>query len=146
MSWLPKKLVVVPHDFSDLADQALDEALQMVADPTHVHVVHVLPPLEPTEPGVIWKTVDDAGRIRHATNALGERLADSRYQGVQLHVMIGSAGDEIAQYASRAGAELIVVSSHGRSVLSRVLIGSVADRIVRLAPCPVLVLRRPRRG
>lgn len=141
MSWLPKKCVVVPIDFSDESFQALDEARKLVDDAASLHVIHVLPVLEPAEPGVIWTTVDDASRRHHAGQALGERLREARYQGINIEIVIGDPGYEVAALAERVQAELIVLPSHGRKGLSRLLIGSVAERIVRLAPCPVLVLK-----
>jgi len=143
MSWLPKRCVVVPVDFSDESFAAVDCARDSFVDtPAALHVVTVLPPLSPAEPGVIWNTIDDQSRKRHAELALKERLADPKFAGVPLHVAIGDPGHEIAGLAQKLGADLIVLPSHGRTGLSRLLIGSVADRVVRLAHCPVLVLRK----
>ncbi len=57
-------------------------------------------------------------------------------------IRFGDPGHEIARYAEQISAGLIVVSSHGTSGLERLLIGSVADRVVRLARCAVLVLKK----
>ena len=141
MNWLPKTKVLVPVDFSDLSLEAVDEALELVEDPSHLHVVHVLPALTPTEPGVIWNTVDDANREEHASEVLSKRFAGEKYRGLQMHVAFGDPGHEIARFAEEEGVELIVVPSHGRTGLTRLLIGSTAERVVRLAHCPVLVLR-----
>ena len=142
MSWLPKKSVVVPIDFSDESFEALHAALDLAEKPSGLHVIHVLPALEPAEPGVIWQTVDDESRRRHAEQALRERMGDSKLAGVEVNIAIGDPGHEIADYAQRVGAELIVLPSHGRTGLKRLLIGSTAERVVRLAHCPVLVLRK----
>lgn len=142
MSWLPKKTVVVPVDFSDEAFAALDTALELVADASHLHVVYVLPVLEPAEPGVIWATVDEPSRARHAEQALRERLSEAKVQGVQVAIQFGDPGHEITEYAEQQKADLIVLPSHGRTGLKRLLIGSVAERVIRLAHCPVLVLRQ----
>jgi nucleotide-binding universal stress UspA family protein len=142
MSWLPKKCVVVPVDFSDESFAALDTALHLVAQPEHIHVVHVLPVLEPIEPEGLWSTMDDESRRRHTEEALRQRLNETRHQGVQIAVLFGDPGHEIADYAQQVKAELIVLPSHGRRGLSRLLIGSTAERVVRLAHCPVLVLRK----
>lgn len=142
MPWLPKKSVIVPIDFSDDAFAALDTALEVVANPADIHAIHVLPYLEVTDPGVIWEAIDDESRRKHAADALQERLADAKYQGLTIQVGFGDPGREVADYAANQKADLIVLSSHGRTGLSRLLIGSVAERIVRLAHCPVLVLRK----
>ena len=52
-----------------------------------------------------------------------------------------SAGEAIAEYAEKVKADLVIVGSHGRTGLRRILLGSVAERVVRLAPCAVLVVR-----
>ena len=141
MSWLPKNKVLVPVDFSDMSLHAVEEALKLVATPASLHVIHVLPALTPTEPGVIWNTVDDASRETHARAVMDERFAGDKYAGMGKHIAFGDPGHEIANFAQDNGVELIVVPSHGRTGLSRMLIGSTAERIVRLAHCPVLVLR-----
>jgi nucleotide-binding universal stress UspA family protein len=142
MSWLPKHSVVVPVDFSDESFRAVDLALTLVDNPAHLHVIHVLPYLAPTEPGVIWSTVDDAERMSHAQQALEEQLGEAQQQGLDLCVEFGDPGQQIAEFAQRHGADLIVLPSHGRTGITRLLIGSVAERVVRLAHCPVLVLRQ----
>lgn len=141
MSWFPKKKVVVPIDFSDQSFEALTTALELVDDPSHVLVVHVLQELSPMEPGEMWRTVDHESRIRHTMQALRERLAKDGHESVSTDVVLGDAGHEITGLAERADADLIVLTSHGRTGIKRLLIGSVAERVIRLAHCPVLVLR-----
>lgn len=141
MTWLPKKKVVVPIDFSDNSLAALDTARELVADAGDLYLIHVLPVLEVAEPGVIWNTIDDQSRRHHAEQALREQLDAAKYAGVHVEISIGDAGHEIADHAKAIGAELIVMPSHGRTGLKRLLIGSVAERVVRLAHCPVLVLK-----
>ncbi len=141
MAWFPKQKVIVPIDFSDESFTAITTALQLVDAPGNVEVVHVLQELSPMEPGEIWNTIDKASRIRHTTEALRERLAKDGYSDVSTDVVIGDAGREIAELAERENADLIVLTSHGRTGLKRLLIGSVAERVTRLAHCPVLVLR-----
>jgi nucleotide-binding universal stress UspA family protein len=139
MSWLPKRSVVVPVDFSEQSIAAVDLALGMVEDASHVHVIHVLEPVMYIEYG--WPGIDDEARCRHGEEALRKRLKGERYDKVQLKATVGDPGTEIVAFAQKVGAELIVLPSHGRTGLTRLLIGSVAERVVRLAHCPVLVLR-----
>ena len=141
MVWLPKKNVVVPIDFSDLSFAALDTALDLVDHAADVHVIHVLPLIEPAEPGVIWNTIDDKTRRHHAEGALRERLSEDKYADVSIEIAFGDPGHQIADFAQKRGAELIVIPSHGRSGLKRILIGSVAERVMRLAHCPLLILK-----
>ena len=141
MSWFPKQKVIVPVDFSDESFTALATARELVEDASHLLVVHVLQDLSPMEPGEIWGTIDHETRIRHTMKALRERLADEGYDDVAADVVIGDPGHEITGLAGRENADLIVLSSHGRTGLKHLLIGSVAERVIRLAHCPVLVLR-----
>lgn len=134
--------ILVPIDFSDEASHALDKTIESFGDSTKIHVINVLSPLEPTQPGMVWQTVDDKTRIDHIKALYQEKFADEAYQNVNFVVMIGNPSSEIIDYAGSNNIDLIVIPSHGRAGLSRFLMGSVAERVVRFAPCPVLVLRR----
>ena len=142
MNWLPRKTILVPIDFSEGSFDALATAREMVDDPDDLHVVHVLPNLEANDPGVIWQTIDDASRGRHAQESLRQGIRDHGQEPVDVVILFGDPGHEIADYANEVDAGLVVVSSHGKSALKHLLIGSVAERVVRLAHCPVLVLRK----
>ena len=109
---------------------------------SRVHVIHVLAPMEATEPGVVWDMVDDASRQDHAEDALRRRLAETGKTEVDVAIAIGDPGEEITGFAQSVNAELIVMPSHGRTGLKRLLIGSVAERVMRLAHCPVLILKQ----
>ncbi len=138
--WL-RKNVLVPVDFSDHSNEAVDEALQMVASPAEVTVLHVLPELSPLEPGEMWSTITDESRKEHVTKALRERFSDAKYEGMKFAVEIGSPGHQITRHAKEMGADTIVIPSKGHSGLAHLLLGSVAERVVRHAPCAVVVLR-----
>jgi nucleotide-binding universal stress UspA family protein len=141
MKWFENRDLVVPVDFSDESFAAVDVALQLAEKPSLVHVLHVLPLLEPLSPGMVWDSVDEESRSQHASRALAEHFTDAKYQGMHTLVAFGDAGHEIAEIAAKFDAGLIVLPSHGRTGFKRLLIGSVAERVVRLAHCPVLVLR-----
>ncbi len=141
MPWLPKSNIIVPADFSDASFGAVTVALEIADKPEHVHVVHVLPELSPVEPGVVWGDVSDESRIDHAKKSLQKQLEERGCGGVEANVLIGEPGSQIADLAHHTKADLIVIPSHGRSAIARILLGSVADRVVRLASCPVIVLK-----
>ena len=141
MSWFPKSCIVVPYDFSEQSGQALQVARDLVADLTQIHVIHVLPILTVAEPGMVWDVVDNQARMKDAERAFRDGFAPSPFQKADFTVVFGDPGREIVAFAERQKADLIVMPSHGRSGVSRLLIGSVAERVVRLAHCPVLVLR-----
>jgi nucleotide-binding universal stress UspA family protein len=142
MTWLQKNCVLVPIDFSEESFAALEPAREFVQDPSQLHVLHVLSHLHPAEPGVVWETIDDETRIKHVQEALYERLKDSEYQGVHIGILVGDPSSRIIDYAQEINADLIVIPSHGRTGLSRFFLGSVAERVVRFAHCPVMVLRK----
>ncbi|HUE12610.1 MAG TPA: universal stress protein [Planctomycetaceae bacterium] len=141
MSWLPKKCVVVPYDFSERSGQAIEIARDLVADLTNLHLIHVLSMITASDPGMVWDVVDNDARKRDAERAFREGFAASPFHKSDFHVSFGDPGNEIAAFAERLQADLIVMPSHGRSGVTRLLIGSVAERVCRLAHCPVLVLR-----
>lgn len=138
--WLRNK-VLVPVDFSDQSVAAVDEALKMVASPSDVIVLHVLPELSPLEPGELWSTVTDESRCAHVIKALQEKFSGPSYQGVQFAAEVGTPGHTIVEYAKKHDVDTIVIPSHGNTGLAHLLLGSVAERVVRHAQCPVVVLR-----
>ncbi|NJL00119.1 MAG: universal stress protein [Spirulinaceae cyanobacterium RM2_2_10] len=142
MSLFNTDRVLIPIDFSDEALETQAETLKMVQDPEHLHILHVLPRLNPAEPGMAWGTIDDEKRKANTLAALKEKFPRDQYDGVHFHVAIGDPSAEIVDFAGKESVDLIVISSHGYTGLKRFLLGSVAERVVRFAPCPVLVLRR----
>ncbi|WP_254510681.1 universal stress protein [Anatilimnocola floriformis] len=142
MTWFPKQRVVVPIDFSAESFGALDVALQLVELPNQVSIVHVIQDIAPLEAGEVWGVVDPTARIESARKALQERLTAEKYSAVTLEVILGDPAHGIADFAEQNKAQLIVIPSHGLRGLTRLLMGSTAERVVRLAHCPVLVLRQ----
>jgi len=142
MPWFPKRTVIVPVDFSAESIDAIDVGLALVDQPAHLHVIHVVVDITPLEAGEVWGVIDPQTRVEQMEKALKQRLADAKYQGIQLSVVMGDPAHGIANFAEEKKAELIVIPSHGRTGLTRLLIGSTAERVVRLAHCPVLVLRK----
>lgn len=143
MSWLPKKSVVVPVDFSPASLAAIQTALQLVDQPSYVHVVHVTAPPQQYLYGEFPRSVDPIQWEQHAAEYLTKFVKEQSLGPVTLKVLLGDAGTRIADYATEVHADLIVISSHGYHGLQRLLLGSVAERVLRHAPCEVLVLRRP---
>jgi nucleotide-binding universal stress UspA family protein len=133
--------IVAPVDFSDEADKAVDFSLELASSPSCITAVHVAPPIVSFEPAALYGAIGDDERKEQLLGALHKRYADPKYRGVQFAVRFGDPGHEIVNFANEANAGLIVMPSHGRTGLAHILLGSVAERVVRLAPCPVLVLR-----
>jgi nucleotide-binding universal stress UspA family protein len=142
MPWSISKTILVPFDFSDPSHKAIDRALELANNNENVHILHVLPVFVPLAPeGIPIEWSDDQARVDQAMRSLHDEFKDPRYKGVVLEVLVGDAGTAAADRAETLNAELIVIPSHGRSGLTRLLLGSVAERVVRLAKCPVLVLK-----
>lgn len=133
--------ILVPVDFSDQSFEAIDVALDIADDPSKVAVVHVLPERQMNDPDLMWQAIDHAKRRNHTLEELRSRLSDAKYRDVELDVLFGDPGYRIPEFAKIKHTRLIVLPSHGRTGVKRMLIGSVAERVVRHAHCPVLVLR-----
>jgi nucleotide-binding universal stress UspA family protein len=142
MSWLPKKTVLVPTDFSEPSVEAIHTALGLVEAGSDVHVLYVLRPMDFVSPGVLLGDIGDESRISASHDHLVKFLKGMNVDGVTVAVVVGDPGHEIAAYAKENAIELIVMPSHGYHGLKHVLLGSVAERVLRHATCPILMLRR----
>lgn len=149
---MTRPIVLVPHDLSDFSDPAIQAAVQAPWAGSQVHVVHVLPRFDLGYPGVVYSQQDDEPRRQHALTTLTERV-EGQVSDPVLHVVIGDPGTRIVELAKEIGATTIILPSHGRRGLERLMLGSVAEHVARFAPCPVVVLptsvlqpkeRRPR--
>jgi nucleotide-binding universal stress UspA family protein len=141
------KRILVPHDFSPTADNALafalDLATKLGAAITVMHAYEYPMLSYPEGPAL---TADLVLEIEKAARvALDGVVSRARRPGVPMDATLrqGPAWAEILAAANEARAELIVIGTHGRRGLSRALLGSVAEKVVRTAPCPVLTVRGP---
>ena len=141
MKWFEGRKVLVPIDFSEASHGAVDAALDMMPAKGAVSVLHVAADMMVMEPGMIWEEATEAVREKNLQAAYDKEYEDAKYDSVPFHVAFGDAGHEIAKFAEKMDAGLIVMPSHGRTGMTRLLLGSVAERVVRLAHCPVLVLK-----
>lgn len=139
--WFAKKKILVPVDFSQESIKAVDEALTMADSSNNVLLLHVAPDLDVTTPGVMWETMSEVSQRQHVLQTFASTFDDAKYKGVQFHAAVGDAGRKIIELAEQENVDLIVMPSHGRTGFKRLLIGSVAERVLRLAHLPVLVLR-----
>lgn len=136
--------ILVAFDFSDTSRSALTYGENLArAFGGRLHVLHVADVIStsaaqfyPEGPGE-----PEAKATELATHQLRELLA-SDHTDAQIAVRVSpSPAQEIVAYAKEIHADVIVVGTHGRSGVSRLLMGSVAEHVVRSAPCPVLVVR-----
>jgi nucleotide-binding universal stress UspA family protein len=136
-------IVLVGIDFLALSKEILAYAAEVaVAAGGELHVVHVLPEgdVAAVQGERALGVVNLAADARAKLEMLADDLPDSVAR-IFLHLAAGHVDIEIVQLASDIGAELIVVGTRGRSGVDRLVDGSVAASLLRLAPCPVLVYR-----
>ena len=144
------KTILVPTDFSAASDRALRYARDLAdAVGASLHVLHVLE--NPFPPGTFMEMYAASAdshlehRGRQARARLESLLTDeqrAKYSAVQV-MLPGMAAEQILEYLNEHPADLVVMGTAGRAGLSRLMMGSVADRIVRAAPCPVLTVHPP---
>ena len=138
--------LLVPTDFSPDAERALDYAIALArtlhAQVTLLHVISAVYWATGEVPGALSATVlEELEAIaQQSLEQALQRVRDAGLEGEAL-VVHGSPFECIVAAARDQGIDLIVMGSHGRTGLRHVLLGSVAERVVRLAPCPVLVTR-----
>ena len=141
MSWLRKKSVLVPLDFSELSYQAIAPAREYVEDISSLEVIHILTPLNQEYPVAIEDPLEDEQRKQRVQELLQNTLSEMGYEGIKIQVEIGDPSTKIVDYAEKIKTDLIIMPSHGRKGVSRFLLGSVAERVARLSRCPVLILK-----
>jgi nucleotide-binding universal stress UspA family protein len=141
--------ILAPTDFSRHAEAALVYAFAMAERfGSELHLLHVLPEvvapiapepmLLPTLPPEYYTEAESTARESLAQLVRPEWGKPPRLETV---VRWGDTVSAIVSYANERAIDLIVIATHGRSGLGHVLLGSVAERIVREAPCPVLTVR-----
>jgi nucleotide-binding universal stress UspA family protein len=146
----PIRRILVPHDFGDTAERALTFALDLAAKlGAHVTVMHAyeVPAYAFPEGPVL--SAEMAGNLERAARVALENVASRAGRGgVELDVVLrqGVAWSEIIALAKESGADLVVMGTHGRRGIARMLLGSVAEKVVRTAPCPVLTVHTTDKG
>ena len=144
--------IVHPTDFSESAEQARALAVQLAralgAELILLHVAVEAPLFREglTHPRELERFFEE--QREWARRALEERAAEARGQGVPTlaRVVTGAPHQEIVETAKREGAAFIVMGTHGRRALERFFLGSVADRVIRAAPCAVVTRREVHEG
>ena len=143
----PLQRLLLPTDFSPHSTQATNLACALAKRyGAHIDIVHVL---SETPEYLVYDTAgvmayENRGRAIAVKDleAAGEEVRNADLSA-KTHMCKGVTADVIAQAADRLGSDLIVMGTHGFAGLSHVVIGSVAERTLRLAPCSVLTARLP---
>jgi len=136
--------VLVPIDDSDPAREALEHAITTFPD-AEITVLHVINPSLVMRHGEMAYDYERLmGLEEEEAETLFEtarEIADDHDASVTTEIVIGRPSRGIVEFATENDVDQIVLGSHGRSGVSRVLLGSVAERVVRRAPVPVTVVR-----
>ncbi len=146
MGFLENNTVILPFDFSEQSISAIDKAIEMSEESTSLHVIHVVDPtpiMISMDPALPVPASYDHDRYQQSLEEMTKRFAEGKYARLKVHCVVGDPGSAIVDYAKSVRADLIIMPSHGRTGLTRLLMGSVAERVLRLANCPVLILREP---
>ena len=139
--WFPRKQVVVPIDFSQSSLVAIETALEVTDDRVNIDVVSVIPALD-NALLIGSQMIDDEDRRANRQEYLERYLAEHGYSTMQAHVLTGDPGTMVAKHAADVRSDLIVMPSHGRHGLHRLVLGSTTERVLRHSESPVLVLHR----
>lgn len=160
MALLPFKKILAPVDFSDHANRALASAAELAvhfgARLYALHVVAPVPLMEPVDAGDFGLGAPmgpaagmDIGAYQEqlmvgSRSALEKIVKDAVPAGVEVEVIVevGDAASVIGEVAGREAIDCIVMATHGLTGLSHLLMGSVAEKVVRHAPVPVLIVRQ----
>ena len=137
--------ILVPTDFSDTSQAALKYGVALARKfDARLHLLHV-----PEHPGEAAETEFPIGLFETMQNAAHDRLGhllnaeDSHDLKPDCSMRIGKPAEEIVRYAREHQIDLVVMGTHGREGVARVLMGSVAEIVVRRCGCPVLTVHNP---
>ena len=141
--------ILIPTDLSDYSHYALPYAIELARNfSAELHLLHIVEPLWGGEhslyadfPGPVGYNLETV----QETNAklLDELAEETKEVAVQTQVLVGAPHVQIVRYARDNDIDLVVLATHGRTGLSHALIGSVAEKVVQMAPCPVLTVKHP---
>jgi len=139
--------VLVPTDFSETSDAAVTYGVALARGfNAKLYVLHVLDrtPAETTGgteyPLGLFESMQDAARGYLSKTLTEQQVKELR---AEFETRVGAPYAEIVRYAQDRDVDLIVMGTHGRGFVAHMLMGSVAEKVVRRAPCPVLTVRHP---
>jgi nucleotide-binding universal stress UspA family protein len=136
MSGFHPNKIVVPVDLSPESLAAFDTALDIASSSSDVHVVQFIPKLN-----AVRQEAGNDIRIQDAEEMLRRQLPDENYIQIQIDLEVDDLGYRLVNFAKQIVAELIVMPSPRLTGVSHIRTDSLAERVIRLSHCPVLVLR-----
>ncbi|KYF67111.1 universal stress protein [Sorangium cellulosum] len=143
------KTLLLAHDFDETSELALDTAIELARKlSAKIVVAHVysVPVYSFPEGSSLIPSAEDAARLAEAAQRSLDQVIERRATpDVEISGVLraGIPDEEICRLAGEIGADMIVIGTHARGAVARALLGSVAQRVVRSAPVPVLTIRGP---
>ncbi|TWT56244.1 universal stress protein [Allorhodopirellula solitaria] len=158
MNYFQHSKILAPYDFSKFSLDAVETAMRIAGSNENVTVLHVVDPVplygysgdtglgmaggaDWGLPGIGLASQIDEDHVQRALKMLRAEFNDARHEGLHYDTIASDPSHGITEYAQQNEMDLIVLPSHGRTGMTRLLIGSTAERVVRFAHCPVMVLR-----
>jgi nucleotide-binding universal stress UspA family protein len=146
------KKILVPFDFSKCSTAALEYASSLASDTgARLYIVHVdelldvtVAAIPPIEGDYVCESLWEERR-QQVREQLAKIAPSAVREACECRCLMGSPAYEILKFADREPIDLIVIGSHGRTGISRLITGSVAEGVMRGAKCPVLVVKQPAR-
>jgi nucleotide-binding universal stress UspA family protein len=144
---LPIKKIMWPTDFSEASYKTLEIVKELAAkDSSEVWGIHVVQPVSAFSAGLpVSLPSYEQERIETTRAALEKVAAERGRNGLTINpvLKVGSPAAEIVRFADEDKMDMIVIATHGESAFHHFIFGSVAEKVIRLASCPVLVIRVP---
>ncbi len=142
--FLPIKKILVPTDFTVYSDHAIEYAIMVARNfEAKILLVHVIEPMAYSVTDTI-QIIDHYSALKTVAGPILRNLQNKLLKkGLEVDTLLldGTPYLEIVKRSRQAGIDLIIMGTHGRTGIKHVLMGSVAERVVRMAPCPVLTVR-----
>ncbi len=140
------KKIVCPVDFSEFTDEILNYAVDIANKyNAELHLIHIIPNLNYFTPYESFLTPENLiaieRNIEKEVDKDFDKITKTLDMSVKKVVKTGVTFVEIIDYIKTEGIDLVVMGTHGRSAIEHILIGSVAEKVVRKSPCPVLTIR-----
>jgi nucleotide-binding universal stress UspA family protein len=136
--------ILVPTDFSPSSDAALRLATALARDSqARIVIVHVAEPRPAYTVAGVYASLPTGNEFQEENEQLAKTAPPDPAISVSRRFIVGSPAEEIVRCANDLQADMIVMGTHGRTGVVRILLGSVAEAILRHATCPVLTVKSP---
>ena len=143
--------ILVPIDFSEYTPDILKYATEIAQRfNATIHLIHVIPNMDYFTPYESFMAAENMVAVQKGIESEVQKDLEETAKGISgipvvRAVRMGVSFVEIVDYVRTEGMELVIMATHGRGGLEHIIIGSVAEKVVRKSPCPVLTIRPAKR-